>query len=142
MDTIKTISLSLNVVLTLSVNLSTNEVEVQDCDANIIKITNDDNIQIQCTEHQINETENHYGILTLGAKSSVGMLIPTATEITIELDDEEFISSKSITTHRSTRGRIDGLTQLFRTFPEKLAVGAILSVSYDPQTSILSLKSN
>ncbi|WMJ77550.1 MULTISPECIES: hypothetical protein [unclassified Sedimentibacter] len=142
MDEIKTISLNLNVLLTLAVDVATNKVEVQNCDAKVVKVASDDNNQIQYTEHQINETENRYGILTLGAKSLVGMLMPTATEVTIEIDGVKFISSKSIRSHRSTRGRIDGLTQLFREFPDKLAVGAILSVSYDSQTSILALKSN
>jgi len=142
MDKIKKISLNLNVSLVLSFNTLTNEVEVTNCVANITNITNDDTNQVRFTEHRIKETENRYGILTLGVKSSVGMLIPTGTEITIEIDGEKFISERPIVTHKSTRGRIDGLTQFFRENKEKLTVGAIIRVSYDPQNSTLTIKSN
>lgn len=142
MDTIKTISLNLNVSLSLSINTSTNEIEVKDCKANVINVINDDINKTKYTEHKINETQNRYGILTLGAKSAVGMLMPIATEITIEMDGKKFISEHPIVTHKSTRGRIDGLTQFFREYKEKFIVGAVLSVLYDPQNSILIINSN
>ena len=142
METIKKISLNLNVTAVLSINTITDEVEVTDCVANLINVINDGTNPVRFTEHKINETENRYGILTLGAKSAVGKLLPTVTEITIEIDGKKFVSERPIVTHKSTRGRIDGLTQLFREYKEKLEVGAVLIVSYDYQDSILTLKSN
>ncbi len=97
--------------------------------------------QVKVTEHTISETENRYGILTLGAKSEVGGLIPIATEITIEIDGQRFIGPRPIITHRSARGRIDGLTQLYREFPEKFAVDTVLFASYDPEAAVLALAS-
>ncbi|EHO53894.1 hypothetical protein HMPREF9099_00565 [Lachnospiraceae bacterium oral taxon 082 str. F0431] len=92
-------------------------------------------------EHVISETENRYGILTLGSKSLVGKSIQKETTIKINIKGKEFNSTRPIRTHRVTQGRIDGLTQLFRAFPEELGVGKKINVTYDSDNRTISIDS-
>lgn len=92
-------------------------------------------------EHVISETENRYGILTLGSKSLVGKSMQKGTTIKINIKGKEFNSTRPIRTHRVTQGRIDGLTQLFRTFPEELGVGKKINVTYDSDNRTISIDS-
>ena len=63
------------------------------------------------------------------------------TTIKINIKGKEFNSTRPIRTHRVTQGRIDGLTQLFRTFPEELGVGKKINVTYDSDNRTISIDS-
>lgn len=111
-------------------------VSVRSCEASVLKIQADDLVQAENTQHIIGPTEDRYGILTLGAKSAAGRLLPIATEIGIEIDGENCGLFK---THKNTRGRIDGLTVMYRKYRGKLYEGAVVDVTYDVGTSVLSI---
>lgn len=80
-------------------------------------------------EHKISETQFKFGILTLGARSDIGKLLPLATEIKIKVNGE-YYTNKKISTHKSVRGRIDGLTDMYNCYPE-LKVGSTIKVEFD-----------
>jgi len=117
------------------------ELVVEACNVKIINTKLTESLPNQTTIHKIGETESRYGLLLLGAKSPVGSQLPTAKEVTIVINGQRYDGKKPVYTHKTTQGRIDGLTQLFKLYPEELAVGARLSVSYDSSTETLSLKS-
>lgn len=137
METVIKASIALN--LQFVVELETGAVTVRACDAQVLKIQTDDLVQVQNTEHTIGPTEDRYGILTLGVKSAAGRLLPIATEIAIHVDGQEVTNCGRIATHKSARGRIDGLTNMYRQHHQKLYEGAIVDVTYDAETSVLSI---
>lgn len=89
--------------------------------------------------HTITETQNKFGILTLGAKNSIGALIPVQEEIRLIFNGKAY-TNKPIITHKTVKGRIDGLTDFYTNTPE-LTVGTKLKVKFDYEKKILELKS-
>lgn len=87
------------------------------------------------TKHTLTETQVKFGILTLGAKSSVGRMLPLGEEITIDYYGEK-IPAK---THRTVRGRIDGLTKFYSRHPELMPDTNIVAV-YDAEENVLKIR--
>lgn len=86
--------------------------------------------------HTLSETQIKFGILTLGAK--IGKNIPKEKEISIQVNGKFFKSEKPIITHKSVKGRIDGLTSFYKTY-DKFITGTKLKVQFDVGDSILKL---
>ncbi|MDU5107771.1 hypothetical protein [Clostridium sp.] len=86
--------------------------------------------------HTLSETQIKFGILTLGAK--IGKNIPKGKDILIKVNGNLYSSEKQIITHRSVKGRIDGLTAFYKTYDDFIA-GTSLQVDFDINNNILNL---
>ena len=131
----KMISTNLEINLVLEYDIDNDELSLVSSDtklksASIIK----KKISI---EHQISETQYKFGILTLGAKNEIGKVLPLSTEIKIIVNGE-YYKNKTIISHKSVRGRIDGLTDMYNCNPE-LKVGSSVYIIYDPDTKELMI---
>lgn len=139
MKNIKNISLNLGLKLDISINLDNDEVEIRACEATVLQASATNQQQKNAITHTISQTENHYGIITLGAKKSQLILMPIDKEIELEINDQKFDNSKQISTHKTVKGRVDGLTALYRQYSNELSVGSIVTVKYDTNNNILKI---
>ncbi|SHM72160.1 hypothetical protein SAMN05660826_01767 [Caldanaerovirga acetigignens] len=89
----------------------------------------------ETTIHTLTETQVKFGILTLGAKSSVGKVMPLGEEIIIDYYGEK-ITAK---THRTVKGRIDGLTRFYLSHPE-LKPDTKITALFDSEGKVLKIK--
>lgn len=88
--------------------------------------------------HEITETQKKFGILTLGSKNAIGEILPKEKSIRIKFNGEEY-TDRRVSTHKTTKGRIDGLTSLYAKYPE-IQVGTKMEISFDVKTNILDIK--
>lgn len=79
---------------------------------------------------------NKFGILTLG--DEIGRNILKEKEISIQVDGKIFKNEKPIITHKSVKGRIDGLTLIYKNY-DKLITGTKLKVQFYVEDNILKL---
>lgn len=94
-------------------------------------------------EHVITPSQMKYGILTFGAKSLIGSIIPKDTQVGFSILGNTFRAK----THNKIQGRIDGLTLLFQELciptGYKLNVDEVVSktieLSYDPYKNIFKI---
>lgn len=86
-------------------------------------------------EHKMTKTQIKFGILTLGSRNDVGQNIPLGKEISLIINDGEPIQ---VTTHKSVRGRVDGLTRIYAEYPE-LTEDKEVKVSFDLTKLILTI---
>ena len=91
-------------------------------------------------EHVINSSEAKYFALTIGGKSKVGNSIPIDTQISmVLLDEEENVENLGIfKSHKQTRGRIDGLKQLYKELD--LHEGTSILLRYNQLKNTLEIK--
>ena len=108
------------------------------CKPQIIK--KEDIIINEWMEHHLSSTQIKFGILTLGSRSSVGKQIPLGESITVQfIEDGVIIEEKQVTTHKTIKGRIDGLTSLYykkRTLTDDTKV----KIRYNYDDKILQIK--
>lgn len=123
----------LEINLTIEYDVDKDEINLVSSDIKLkSKSIVEKNIEI---EHKISETQFKFGILTLGAKSSIGKILPLATEVKLKINGE-YYTNKKISTHKSVRGRIDGLTDMYSCYPE-LKVGSTIKIEYDTSSKEL-----
>lgn len=126
--------LEIDVKLEVIFNSENNEFSIVSCKPNISKKLN---VDAQKTiKHTLTDTQIKFGILTLGSKNEVGKNIPLGTTIELKVNEENPIE---ITTHKTIRGRIDGLTKTYSKYPE-LVAGSEIEVSYDLNNYSLTIK--
>lgn len=126
---------NLNVDIAFSYNSATNEYSIVSTKSDIRNIDIVEKNEVVL--HTITETQSKFGILTLGAKHGVGKILPISTEIAIKINGENY-TDKKIVTHKTVRGRIDGLTDLYSKFPQ-LVAGKEISVEYEQNDKILKI---
>lgn len=78
-------------------------------------------------------SEIRYGILTLGARSNITKYLLTDTAISVVYQGHEH----RVITHKSVRGRIDGLTALFASDTNKFRVTNTIDCAYDTSSNTL-----
>lgn len=93
------------------------------------KATNPSQSDLQVTK-TINNTDVQYKICTFGSKFHIGFGVP----VTIEYNGHKY----ECKTHNSTKGRIDGLGQLYK--DNNISVGDVLRASYSYEKSTITLK--
>lgn len=76
-----------------------------------------------------------YGIITFGAKHQISNLLPKDTEIKVKWKDKEF-AAKS---HKTVKGRIDGLTALINGNPDCFKVQHSNVMNWNPATYTLEI---
>ena len=86
--------------------------------------------------HKLTKTQVKFGILTLGSKNDVGQNIPLGESIRLVFNEDEPIT---ITSHKTIRGRIDGLTRIYSEHPE-LVEDMVVEVSFDISNLTLTIK--
>ncbi|EQC0811976.1 hypothetical protein ACY2EZ_002777 [Listeria innocua] len=136
----KTVNINLNIALKLVIDSQSDVVEVLETSATVLKAFSTTEETANVSSHIISESENKYGILTLGAKSRAGMLIPTSSEITIIVNGEEYKPAKPVSSHKHTRGRIDGLTRLYREYPDIFKAGSEIRMQFQPDDLMLFIQ--
>lgn len=87
-------------------------------------------------KHKLTKTQVKFGILTLGSRNDVGQNIPLGKTIELVVNDDKPIK---ITTHKTIKGRIDGLTKTYSKHPE-LVENTEIEVSFDVNNLILTIK--
>lgn len=91
-------------------------------------------------EHVLGKSEVRYGILTLGTNNPVGDSIPKDSRITVKYrKDGKTIYKKEVNTHKSVKGRVNGLTEMYDKHHE-LQEDAIIEVKYSLNDKILEIK--
>ena len=134
----KLITADLTISMGISFDPSTGQLSITSTNQSISvsKIIEKNEVHIQT----ITNTQKKFGLLTLGARSVVGKKIPTGEVITLKFNGKEF-SGKKITTHKTTKGRVDGLSSLYSEYENNLKVGSKLEVKFDLKTKVLELTS-
>lgn len=87
-------------------------------------------------EHEVTDTEYRYGILLLGAKNEVGSSIPLDTEVKVKVNGEIYGRAKS---HKKIKGRIDGLSHIFKLITNDLINNPKITISFDLENKILEI---
>lgn len=77
-----------------------------------------------------------YGIITLGAKHKINKTLVKDGDLTVVWNGHNY-AAKS---HKSTKGRIDGLTALFRDNPDCFKVGHTKDMNWKPATNTLEIR--
>lgn len=126
------IRLNIDVKLEVDYDSINNEFIVVSCNP----VIQNPNQSSMIMTHALSETQIKFGILTLGAK--IGKNIPKGKEILIQVNGIPYNSEKPIITHKSVKGRVDGLTGFYKTY-DRFIVGTILQVEFDVQNNILNL---
>lgn len=90
--------------------------------------------------HQLSDTQVNFGIITMGSKG-IGELIPLSDKITVKFyRKDKLISQKECKTHSKTRGRVDGLTSIYKENKDIINSSTILNLEYDPTYKVLKIK--
>lgn len=84
--------------------------------------------------HELTDTQVRYGILTFGAKTSIGKNLLLSSTVKIVYDGVEYPA----TTHKLTKGRVSSLSALFRANPS-LVPGAKITGIYDLMTNTINI---
>lgn len=98
-----------------------------------------DNSDPYCKNHLITDTQERYSILTLGKS----MPIPLGCEITFiakEINGNEKIYQ--IRSHRTIKGRLDGLRQFYKDFEGVLKIGNSYAVEYNTKDNVVIFHCN
>jgi hypothetical protein len=82
------------------------------------------------------DMDARYGIITLGAKHAINLSMLKGTELRVKWNGREF-AAKS---HKSIKGRIDGLTALIRQNPSHFKAGTTTEMHWDPSANTLEIK--
>lgn len=96
--------------LTIDISFNNSSIQVIHCQPTISKIEMR-STQPESMIHKINYSEVTYGILTLG-KNAVTESLSIGDEIFIQIGEDS--EPRKVKTHKTSRGRIDGLTRLFK----------------------------
>lgn len=81
--------------------------------------------------HELTDSQERYGILTLGAS----MPIPTGSTIHFIAKKDKIEKKYCAKSHRTVKGRIDGLRQFFKDFESVLQINSSYEVEYIAQTN-------
>lgn len=112
--------------------------DIISCKPHIVR--KEDIIINEWMEHPLSTTQIKFGILTLGSRSSVGKQIPLGESITIQFVADGIITEeKQVTTHKTIKGRIDGLTSLYYK-KSNLTHSTKIKVRYIYDDKILQIK--
>lgn len=132
-DIEKTISGTLNLQLQISIDTRDNKLTVNGMTHQFIA-TQVPSIDMITT---LSYTNEKYGLLTLGAKSSIGKMLVKGQPVNVQLLD---IHSKplQLKLHASIAGRIDGLLHAMTI--AKLKEGDKIYVNYNPNINLLTVK--
>lgn len=98
-------------------------------------ITNNSSALNSNFEHTLTETQTRYGILTLGSK--FGNYMPRGQEVEIEVNGVKY--KDTVVTHKTIKGRIDGLTKFYKEFSD-LKEGTALDIIYDAESKTLKIR--
>lgn len=127
--------LNVTIDLQLDYDKETDQIRVLSCNP----VVQNSTLVSPVIQHELTETQVKFGILTLGKKMSA--YLPQGTEIEIYIDGENAIGeNKFLKTHSQVKGRIDGLTKMFKKYSEKLQPGIELDISYDSAKKRLSIQ--
>lgn len=85
--------------------------------------------------HILKATQVKFGILTLGGKK-LGKIIPCQKQINLYIDGKFY---GVVSTHKQVKGRIDGLTKLYKEYASQLYEGKEIFVTYKPKENSLFL---
>lgn len=120
----------LQVDLDLAYDIKSNELEVVNCSAKTLeKIKVIDSSFVQ---HKLTETQFNFGILTLGSKG-LGALIPLNETINVKFFVNNVLKTEKLcNTHSSSKGRINGLTKIYKDNNNVIDSNSIIKVDYDP----------
>ena len=126
--------LEVDVKLEVIYNSLKDEFSIISCTPSISK-----KIEVDATKtirHKLTKTQVKFGILTLGSRNDVGQNIPLGETIELVVNNNEPFK---ITTHKTIRGRIDGLTAVYAEQSE-LMEGIEIEVGFDLNKLILTIK--
>ena len=124
-------NLKIDIQLSVDYDEQTKKVNILSCNPVIITPSNEETIQT----HIVTETQHKFGILTFGKN---GKNIPKGREIKIEVNEIPFENTKTIVTHKTVTGRIDGLTEFYKNYPN-IKTGTELKYFYDVENDTLKL---
>lgn len=125
--------LDINVKLTLNFNSQNKQFKVLSC----IPIIPNPLFKPTSITHTLTETQIKFGILTLG--KTLRQYIPVHHSINIFLNNTILQTENPLKTHKSVNGRINGLTQLYKHYPDVFYANAILNVSFNAKNDQLLL---
>jgi hypothetical protein len=98
-------------------NTETEEFQIISCKPHIYKKEDVDDEEYLI--HLLSKTQYNFGILTLGAKSVVGRQLPPNETVTIKFfEGKKEIDERTIRTHKTVKGRLDGLTSFYASNPD------------------------
>ncbi len=128
----------MNIKLNLSVevmfNQETGVTEVISCKT---QGSIEEDSKIVTMELALTETQVKFGILTLGARSMIGRILPPAKDLQVlYMGQDKRYPAK---THKSVKGRIDGITSFYNqhTF---LTPGSKVKISYNKENALISVQ--
>lgn len=96
------------------------------------KILND----IYTDNHVLTATELRYGIITLGKKNNVGQALPKGQQVYVEIEE---CNVYTLNTHKSTIGRIDGFTKIFRENEHYFLENQAYAITFDVKKNLLKI---
>lgn len=123
--------------LDVSYNSKSNELEVVNCSAKTLeRIKSEDTSDVR---HRLTETQFNFGILTLGSKG-IGSLMPLNESINVKLFVNDVLRSEKLcNTHSSSKGRVNGLTKIYKDNNDVINSNSIIKVDYNPSEKELKI---
>ena len=82
----------------------------------------------------LNRTDEQYKIICFGTKCELAQVLPQGQYINVIFNGNEEYNAR---VHSSTKGRIDGLSQLYNKW--KLPEGTLIEGTYTPETRTLEI---
>lgn len=124
----------LNLSATLAYDESEKNLKLLDIQGDVKKKI----IKNNWNRHTIGKTEEKYNIITLGSKG-YGKLIPIDNDINIEIyyNDKLIEELNGIKTHSTKRGRIDGLSKIYKKYNSLFREEETFSYKYDLEKKLL-----
>ena len=119
----------LDIKLRVDYNPDTESLEIKEFE--LIRQEKISNESVYQKQHRLTETQERYGIFTFGKS----LPVPLGTEITFIAKKDGVEKRYYVKSHRTIKGRIDGLRQFYKDFAETLKIDDSYAVKYIAQTN-------